>query len=197
MALYAEVVKRVVEGCESVGIDYVIVGGFVAILHGRMRTTTDVDLIVEEDRDKYEQFLKSLEEKGFDVMWEQGRQAFEDGTNFSIFDNRSVLRIDLKVARRTLEVSALEEAVTEEFEGMQIRRSSLESLLLGKLIYMGDLSDIPRHDLFEFTDVMDFIVVYNENTDIDKEQLVQRARNRGLETRLELLLNLAAEYKRS
>jgi predicted nucleotidyltransferase len=62
-------VLRFVKILDRLGIDYVIISGYIAILFGRSRNTEDVDLFVEEmPFGKFERFWKELELEGFECL---------------------------------------------------------------------------------------------------------------------------------
>ncbi|MHA1681682.1 MAG: DUF6036 family nucleotidyltransferase, partial [Promethearchaeota archaeon] len=121
MAELIDILERVTRSLDRHELQYVIVGGVAAILRGKARTTMDVDIIVEDDLAKIFLFLNTLMEEGFDPSLDQARMGFSTGGNVSIFDNRSILRLDLKIARGREDLEVLNNAVIEKIEGLKIR----------------------------------------------------------------------------
>ncbi len=192
MAEFEKLVKRIARILDKIPIRYVIVGGFATILRGRPRTTTDLDLIIENNPERIESFLKSLIEEGFEVMENQVHMAIAEGTNASIFDNLSPLRIDLKVAKKADDLNALTSAVKESYQGISIQVASTEQILYGKVLYLGDISDIPDSELLEYQDVRDFINVFREQQEkINLILLAEKVRGAGLTQTLERLITEA------
>ena len=42
-------IADVIRGLNSSGVSYVVVGGVAVVLHGRLRTTVDLDLVIALD----------------------------------------------------------------------------------------------------------------------------------------------------
>jgi len=154
---------RICEVFEEIDLNYVIVGGLAAIIMGKPRTTLDIDIIIEDDESKINLLLKKLKIKKFDVLEEQISWAFQSGVNASIFDELSPMRLDVKVARKAIDIAALKSSESTEYFGVHIRIASLNFILLGKIWFLGDISDISDSELLEYNDIKDFINVYLEN----------------------------------
>ena len=163
MAEIENILSRLENIFSEIKLNYVIVGGLAAIIKGRARTTTDIDLILENNPDKIKKFLNKLEEHDFDVLYEQVRLAFEEGTNASIFDNLSVMRLDIKLAQKPIDIEALNSAVIEHYNKIKLKIASVEYILLGKIWFLGDISHIHDSELLEYNDVIDFLNVFANN----------------------------------
>ncbi len=191
MGEFENLVTRVTQILNALQIDYVVVGGVAVIFHGRSRTTTDLDIILENDPSKFKLFLAALKNANFDVMEKQIQMAIKERTNISIFDNESMLRVDLKLSRGVDEGEVLRQAIEESYKGLRIRIASVEQVLYGKILYLGDISDIPDAEMLSYNDVVDFITVFRRHKDINLDWLKSKAASRGLENTLQRLLKLA------
>ncbi len=127
----------------------------------------DVDVIIEDDMEKIFPFLDSLNQEGFDASIEQARMGFSANESIPIFDTKSIMRIDLKVARTKEENDVLRDATVEILKNMNVRVARPEYILFGKLWYMGDVSDVEDKDLLQYNDVRDFIAVFRQNPGLD------------------------------
>jgi hypothetical protein len=175
---------------EEIKLDYVIVGGLAAIIKGKPRTTMDIDIIVEDEESKINIFLQKLKLYNFDVMEEQVNWAFHSGVNASIFDELSPMRLDVKIARKPIDVDALNSAEIEDYFGVPIKIASLNFILLGKIWFLGDISDVQDSEFLEYNDIKDFINVYLENKDrVDITVLKTKVDELGLGTTLTRILN--------
>ena len=193
MAEIKDLVYRVVRILDTLKLSYVIVGGFAAIVRGTPRTTTDLDLIIENDPVNVSLFFNELKRNDFDVMEEQTKIASIDGSSISILDDLSPLRVDLKIARKPDDVDALKYGVWENYEGIKIRIASTELILFGKALYIGDISSESDANLLEFNDVRDFINVYNHADHVDMAWLDVKVAKKGLTKTLKRLVKLAID----
>ncbi|MHA1729320.1 MAG: DUF6036 family nucleotidyltransferase [Promethearchaeota archaeon] len=150
---------RLVKIFTEIQLDYVIVGGLAAIIKGKARTTTDIDLIIQNNPNKIAKFLDKLKKNDFDVLTEQVQWAFKEGTNASIFDKLSVIRLDIKIANKPIDIEALNSGVIEHYSHMNLKIASINYILLGKIWFLGDISDIPDSELLEYNDIIDFLNV--------------------------------------
>lgn len=170
MAEIEDILSRLEKIFSEIQLDYVIVGGLAAIIKGKTRTTTDIDLIIHNNPKKIAKFLEKLKKNNFDVLDEQVQWAFKEGTNASIFDKSSVMRLDIKIAKKPIDIEALNAGVIEHYNQMNLKIASVEYILLGKIWFLGDISDIPDSELLEYNDIIDFLNVFvnnKESCDLD------------------------------
>jgi hypothetical protein len=192
MAELIDCLDRIIVSLKKCEIDYVIVGSVAAILRGRIRTTGDVDLIIQNDEQKFWNFLHTLKENGFDYTPEQAKYSLEERFNFSVFDTKSAMRIDLKLARSDFDTETLRSAVSENYQGILIKLASIEQLLLGKAMYLGDISDEEDSELLEFNDVLDFITVYQIYKEkISVSTILDKIKSPNIKNTFQRLLELA------
>lgn len=190
MSEIKDILKRVSRICASIDLNYVIVGGVAAIIRGKPRTTMDIDLIIENDATKIEKFLNALKQLNFDVLDQQVELAFQADTNASIFDEKSILRLDLKIAKKSIDLITLENSQIIEYDQIQIRIASLEDILLGKIWFLGDISEITDSDLLNYNDCLDFFNVIQQNKEnINFDLLHSKVKNLGYVDTLDRLLD--------
>jgi len=190
MAEFLDILTRLIQALKKAELRYVIVGGLAAIIRGRPRTTMDIDLIIEENLVKAKIFLNHLKKNNFDVMDDQILMAFNEKTNATIFDKNSVIRLDLKIAYKKDEQEVLAQAQHLIFKGVELEIASIEQILYGKILYLGDISEVSRSDLLNFNDVLDFIAVFKRSSNIDMEWLKTKVTKKNLIETLERLLKL-------
>ena len=61
----AEAVQALLRVCALLnqhGAKYLIAGGYACILHGMVRTTEDVDILIDESPDNYQRVIDALSE---------------------------------------------------------------------------------------------------------------------------------------
>lgn len=194
MAEIENVLSRLYNVFEATKIKYVIVGGIAIIHYGHIRATQDIDIILEDDYSKISQFLGLLKTYEFDVMMDQFQMAYKEKTNISIFDEKSFLRLDIKIADKKREYEVLNNATKQNILGKKLYIAPLEYVLIGKLVYMGNIIDIPISELLEYQDVIDFLTLYHANKKIiDTVMLLEKAKEMNLEDNLVKLLKIKVE----
>jgi predicted nucleotidyltransferase len=182
---------KIVDCLNRVKIKYVIVGGLAAIIRGRARTTTDVDVIVENKPELLFIFLDCLERNGIDIMKDQVQIAMQEGSSISIFDTSSFARLDLKLARNIDENDVLNTSVSEMYEDVTIKVATIEEILYGKLLYMGPIDDLTDDEILNYTDAVDFLVLYDQYKDaLDDDLLMNKIRRKHLESSYKRLIVL-------
>ena len=188
---FEDFIKRIVTSLNRSNLKYVIVGGFAAIFRGKPRTTMDLDLIVEDNHQKLHKFLNELKKVDFDVFDEQIQIAIKERTHISIFDKKSILRIDLKIAKNLDEFEVLSQGKSESYKGMKLLIAPVEQILYGKILYIGNISHIPDSELLEINDVLDFINVYRRSKNINLDWLRSKIKEKGLIKTLQNILKLS------
>ena len=191
MAEIEDILSRLEKIFKATKLKYVIVGGIAVIHYGHIRATQDVDIIIEDDLSKISQFLGLLKAYEFDVMEDQFKLAYQEKTNISIFDKKSFLRLDIKVADKKREHEVLNSGIKSKILGKELCIAPLEYVLIGKIIFMGLIDDIPDSELLEYQDIVDFITLFHANKEkIDLSFLTNKTTQIGLKTTLNRLLQI-------
>jgi hypothetical protein len=71
-------VEWVLAPLEKAGVRYLVVGGVAVVLHGYLRTTLDLDLVLQLKRDNLELALKALADLGFEPQAPVPLSSFAD-----------------------------------------------------------------------------------------------------------------------
>lgn len=102
-------IERVVEALESARVDYIIVGGVAVVLHGHLRVTADLDLVIRLEEDNAKAAVDALQGIGFaprapvPASWFAERAKREEWAStknmmvFSLWSPHSDLEVDLFV----------------------------------------------------------------------------------------------------
>lgn len=191
MAELENVLSRLEITFKATKLKYVIVGGIAVIHYGHVRATQDIDIIIEDNYSKISQFIGLLKTYEFEVLENQFKLAYQEKTNISIFDKKSFLRLDIKVADKKREHEVLNHAKKEKILGKDLYIAPLEYVLIGKLIFMGLIDDIPVSELLEYQDAVDFLTLFHANKEIiDLPFLNDKAKQLGLKTTLNRLFSI-------
>ncbi len=75
---------------------------------------------------------------------------------------------------------------------MNLKIASVEYILLGKVWFLGDISDIPDSELLEYNDIIDFLNVFANNKDsCDLNWLKKKVSLMKLSSTLDRLLDFS------
>lgn len=152
---------------ETLGIPYYITGGVAATVYGEPRTTRDLDLVIEFNRENISLLVEALEGAGF-YCPPESVEDIRDGRGkvLSVTHMTNVLNADIvlnadtdfdhsKMARRRK--IALDEAGVEEFFV-----ASPEDIILAKLLWRR-----PSGSMKQWTDVLGILKVQGEHLEFD------------------------------
>jgi len=112
---------------------YLIIGGYACILHGMVRTTEDVDILIEESVDNYQRIIDALAELEDHAARELTLQDFEENVVIKVADE-----VEVDVSRRAWSVTyaeAFPQAQQREISGVSIPFLSLRDLIASKGTY--------------------------------------------------------------
>ncbi len=120
-----------------------IVGGITLAYHGLPRTTEDIDILLILEENKIKDFVKFMEKHDFLIDEEDLREAFKEKSHFSIFDNKSIFRIDIKGVYDDLDKDSFFRRKKINFKKLEIYTNTPEDAIVAKLIFgsQRDLDD--------------------------------------------------------
>jgi len=193
MAELENTFRKAITALTNANVKYVIVGGLAAILRGGSRNTSDIDVIIENEPNLGDKLIKAFKAQDFDVMESQLKMAIDEGFNTSIFIKDSIIRIDLKIAKNSDEYEVIKESETWNFKDVHFPIASVEQILYGKILYLGDIKDLSDDELLDFNDVRDFLNVYQSAKSINMAWLKMKAKKKGLSETFNRILAKAKE----
>ncbi len=115
------------------GARYLVVGGHALILHGLVRTTEDVDILIEESEDNYRRIITALSELQDHAAAELTIQDFIEHVVIKVADE-----IEVDISRRAWTLSyeqALPGALRVEMDGVTVPYVGLHDLIETKKTY--------------------------------------------------------------
>ena len=119
---------------------YLIIGGYACILHGLVRTTEDVDILIEESEENYLKVRDALAELPDHAAQALSVQDFIDHIVIKVAD-----AVEVDISRRAWKVdfaSAIDKARHRTIEGIDVPYLDVENLILSKQTYREkDLAD--------------------------------------------------------
>lgn len=123
---------------DSVGVEYVIVSGYVVILTGRSRATEDVFVILEPlTDDRVDELIDALTDHGYYGMampFDEVPAMLREGERVRIAEEGQLYpNFEVWFASNDVERVALEDALTAELDDHQLQISPIELQLAYKL----------------------------------------------------------------
>jgi hypothetical protein len=135
-------VRQIFSALSESRVDFVVVGGFAVILHGYLRATADLDLVIGLSPANCERGLRALADIGFQPRLPIDMTEFADPEKrcewsesrnmlvFQLWDPRNPLRsIDLFIKEPIDFPVMLRDAVSKEIDGVRIPVASIEHLI--------------------------------------------------------------------
>lgn len=112
---------------------YLVIGGYACILHGLVRTTEDVDILIEESEENYLKVRDALAELPDHAARDLAIQDFSENVVIKVAD-----AIEVDISRRAWKVdyaSAVRSAKRRTIEGIEVPFLDIPSLILSKQTY--------------------------------------------------------------
>ena len=132
-ALTADPLWRVCQLLQKHAVRYVLVGARACIIHGLVRSTQDVDLLVEPSAENLQRVIDALSELPDGAAKELTVQNLQDNVVVKVADE-----IEVDVAKQAWTVDYAEASRDElsiEVDGVKIIYASLDTLIKSKSTY--------------------------------------------------------------
>lgn len=139
------IAAQVCEALNATGSRYLVIGGVACILHGHVRATTDVDILIERTLDNARAVLAALGTVGYGFAQEWSATEILSKPVTIIGDDPAV---DIfTVAWSVKYAGAIERAVTVDVEGVKIPVVGITDLIASKRT--GRLQDAADIEILE------------------------------------------------
>lgn len=158
--IQSEVLKKVINILEKVRTPYMVTGAMAVNYYGKMRTTHDIDIIIEINSFKKERFVKEFQ-KEFYISDEAIIDAIQRRSSFNLIHNESCLKIDFWMVKNN-EFSKLEfqRRKPRDIFNQQVFLITAEDLIITKLNWYKK-SESEKH----FEDVLGIYQIQKGNLD--------------------------------
>jgi hypothetical protein len=181
------VTLRVAAEFDRIGIDYFVGGSVASSVHGRPRTTDDVDIVAAIAGPHVDAFVSGIE-KDFFVDADMIRDAIRHRASFNIIHLATMLKVDVFVlGNEAFAVEEMKRRAAVSLRGSRVWFSSAEDIILEKLDWFRKGQGISER---QWRDVLGVLAV--QGTRLDREYLRRWAVGRGLLDLLERALAEAA-----
>jgi hypothetical protein len=152
---------------DRLGITYAVTGSLAGDLHGRVRYTRDVDVIVDLPPARLEPLFAALE-GAYYVPRDFARQAVAAGSGFNVLHLATGLKFDLfPVGTRSIDREQLSRRVVAHHPaapGMPLSFVSAEVLVLRKLVWYRRGGEVSEQ---QWGDVQGVLTLHARHMDLD------------------------------
>jgi len=177
------VTLRVVAELERLGVDYFVGGSVASSVHGRPRTTDDVDIVAALPDRRVEALARGLENEFF-VDPDMIRDAIRRRASFNIIHLATMLKVDVFVlGNEDFAVEQMRRRLAVPLRGLPVWFSSPEDIVLEKLDWYRKGEGMSER---QWRDVLGVIAVQGPRLDLS--YLRSWAARRGLQDLLERAL---------
>lgn len=133
MTDFQKVLKSIENTCVKNNISYILIGGFANILHGSVRTTRDIDVVVFVKYDEMERVVTAFK-KEFCGRVENQLQFLKKYFVLPLTHFSTKIEVDLSLGFSEFEKNALARSKKIKFQDVEINVCSVEDLILFKLV---------------------------------------------------------------
>ncbi len=175
---FKEFLINTIKALNESKIRYVVVGGVAASIFGRPRTTMDIDVIIENDKDGITKIQRVLKKNGFEFGENEIQIAIEEKSHCSIYFRDYPYRIDLQGVYSALDRRSMENQIVEIVFEEKMSVEKPEDLIIAKLVYGSsqDLEDAQAIILRQGEKLdLEYIRIFAEKEQVlqDFEQILQ------------------------
>ncbi len=128
-----EVLRDFISRLETLNVSYMLTGSLAMAFYAQPRMTADIDVVIELNSSKADEFINSLEPDYY-IPHGSMRSAISRNTMFNVLHEKMLVKVDC-VLRKTDEFhsSAFNRRIKVDFAGFDVWIISHEDLILSKL----------------------------------------------------------------
>ena len=167
-------IKKLISTLNTLKIHYAFTGAFAVSYYGFPRISTDIDILIEKNKNKLQKLATQLQSSGYDVTETDIQSAIEECSHFPIFHKeKAAPYFDIKIACEQDETSAINNSKTINYHGLKCRIVSVEDLIVKKL---------------EWNDTKDVELILFRCKEIDVKKLEKKSKEKSVFEKLQKLL---------
>jgi hypothetical protein len=128
------VLPRVIRILDQVGIAYMLTGSFASAYHGALRSTQDIDLVIEANPDRLLAIVQNLPTDQFYVEADTALEALKRESMFNLIDLTAGWKIGLIIRKsRSFSRQEFRRRQLVNLQGTRIFIASAEDIVIAKL----------------------------------------------------------------
>ncbi len=134
--IFLETLEWICNKLESANIPYMITGGSAIGFWGHIRTTMDIDILIQISGEQIDYFLESIRDEAY-VDIEEAKRAVLGKGMFNVILNKTCFKIDIITLNEkdAYEIQKFKNKVKIDFQNKEIFVISPEDLIISKLLW--------------------------------------------------------------
>jgi hypothetical protein len=173
--IFVETLEWICRKLKSANVPYMITGGAAVGFWGHIRTTMDIDILIQIHSEQIDSLLNSIESEAY-IDIEKAKKAILDKSMFNIILNETCFKIDLiPLTEDSYEIKKFNNRVKINFQDKEIYVISPEDLIISKLLWSKSAGGSERQ-------IKDCESIYRLNSEnLDLEYLKRWVKMLGIE----------------
>ena len=129
-----EVLRRITTAFEQSGIRYMLTGSFASAHYGVLRSTQDIDFVIEATATQLRVFVESLFASQYYSDIDSALRALEQQSMFNVIDHATGWKVDLIIRKaRPFSIEEFERRQSVNLHGIPLVVASAEDAIISKL----------------------------------------------------------------
>jgi len=129
-----ELLKKVIQALDQVGIQYMITGSLASSLQGEPRSTHDIDMVIAIQESKVHKLVETFPPSNFYLDEDSVLDAINRQSMFNLVDIDVGDKVDFWIlTEEPFDQSRFSRKISEEFMGLKMQVSTPEDTILAKL----------------------------------------------------------------
>jgi len=129
-----ELLKKVIQALDQVGIQYMITGSLASSLQGEPRSTHDIDMVIAIQESKVHKLVEIFPPSNFYLDEDSVLDAINRQSMFNLVDINVGDKVDFWIlTEEPFDQSRFSRKISEEFMGLKMQVSTPEDTILAKL----------------------------------------------------------------
>jgi len=126
--------RTITAALDEAAIPFMVVGSFASTVHGKPRTTQDLDIVIDPSAAALDQFLAALDLDQVYVDADVARDALRRRAMFNIIDMSTAWKMDLVIRKnRPFSVQELQRRIVVPIADVAVPIATAEDTIIAKL----------------------------------------------------------------
>jgi len=167
-------IKNLISTLNKLGLKYAFTGAFATSYYGYPRLSSDIDILIENNKKKLLTLCNLLADQGYDITQSDILRATEECSHFPVFHKQKTFPyFDFKIACKQDETQAIQNSTTIDYHGTKCKLVTVEDLIIKKL---------------EWNDTKDIEIILTRHKKINIEKLQKMAKQKSVHDKLQKML---------